>query len=171
MGKLRIAALLACALLLSVFAYACSEGSDSGSRSSSATGAVASASMSAASKSAASAVSTVNVPTHDQGKWSLIRLDYSHNEGGKSVLDGRYEGDGTLTITQSGYELKFAYPDGKVVLQSSGVFTTGAQATFIGDSTISGYPVAMFGGFGSGIVMKFTDDARSKEITVMGSQA
>ena len=97
-------------------------------------------------------------------------MDYVRKEGDKNEVEGRYEGDGIVTITEHGYELTFAYPDGQVVLESSGTFTTGAQATFIGDSTIDGYPIALFGGFGSGIVMKFTDESRSHEIIAMGTQ-
>ena len=175
MGKLRIAMTFATALVLAVCLGGCS--SESGSKTGGASKPTANvtsslwenASSSSASASAGNA-HALTTPENSRGKWDLIRLDYSHKEGGKNVMDGRYEGDGVLTITETGYNLTFSFPDGNVLLEASGTFTTGAQATFIGSSTVKDYPVAMFGGFGSGIVMKFTDGGQNRTITVMGSK-
>lgn len=177
MNKFKITAILAVALILAVCLGGCSNRSakdliaSSASLSSSAAAATASpSSESAPVAKNTSTASALTTPEHDRGPWDLIRLDYTHKEGSKTVVDGRYEGDGVLTITESGYDLVFKDPGGNVILESSGLFTTGAQATFIGDSTISGYPVAKFGGYGTGIVMKFTDQGETKTISVMGAQ-
>ena len=164
MGKAKLLAILfATAILAACMGGCSSEQNDTSSASeassvASETSALASAPASSAAEGASNPAA-ISVADNMIGEWTCTRLFYGHNENGEDVTTGRYEGDGVLTVSEHGYEFEFAYPDGQVALSSRGTFTTGVQASYLGDTTISDYPIAMLSGSAHDGEIKFlTED-------------
>jgi len=164
MGKTKLLAILFATAILAACMGGCSSEQDDTPSASEAPSA-ASATSAPASSTATSAAESANNPSAISvansmiGEWTCSLLFYGHDENGEDVTTGRYEGDGVLTVSEHGYEFEFAYPDGQVALSSHGTFTTGVQASYLGDTTLSDYPVAMLsGGAHDGEIKFLTED-------------
>lgn len=143
MNKAKTTAILFSTILLMMCLIGCASGQSSVSSTSDASNATVNASALGNNIALPLDGPPLSVNKKDVGTWTSSMLFYGHKEGNTTITTGRHSGTGTLTITQTGYEFKFVLPDGQVKLQSRGTFRTGVQASYVGDTTISGYPYAM----------------------------
>ncbi|MBQ6390987.1 MAG: hypothetical protein IJH88_05125 [Eggerthellaceae bacterium] len=143
MGKIKTMAALLSAVILMMCMSGCASGQSSASSASDASNTTVNASALGNHMALPLDGPPLSVNEKDVGTWKASILFYSRKEGNATKTTGRFDGTGTLTITRTGYEFKFVLPDGQVKLQSRGTFRTGVQASYVGDTTISGYPYAM----------------------------
>jgi len=165
MGKIKITAiLLSAAILMACMVGCASESSDS---SSAPDVSQASVNTSALGNHIALPLDgpPISINERDTGTWTSSFLFYGRKEGGTNKTTGRYEGDGVLKITRTGYEFKFVWPDGQVQIQSKGTFRTGVQASYVGDTTIKDYPYAMLTSNKNEMKIEFLTDDLNESIS------
>ena len=165
MSKIKVMAILLSAVILMACISGCA--SDSSDASSASDTPHASLDVSALGNHIALPLDGPPISVNEKyvGTWTTIRLFYGRKEGGTTTTTGRYGGDGVLTVTRTGYEFKFVWPDGQVQLQSKGTFRTGVQASYVGDTTIRDYPYAMLTGDSKDLKIEFLTDDLNESIS------